>query len=160
MTARPFMDRTRNVTGFAHGRWDDYSDVADGGLAETEAFEDALQVRKVAQPDGLAVDYRCNDLMPHGFVVEWPELAAIASGMSPSDPRLQINPHWAIAYDESNRPFPNYVGQGSCKCRFPVAIEITREEANRAMMQHKEFVRQDARMPRLYQALKALGAAR
>ena len=44
MSNIPFMDRTRHVQGFAHGRWDDYSDVPDGGLAETDAFNDAISV--------------------------------------------------------------------------------------------------------------------
>lgn len=159
MTHIPFMDRTKHVQGFAHGRWDDYADVPDGGLAETEAFGDALQVHKTATPDGLAIDFRCNDLQPHGYTVEWPELVALANGMSPSDPRLRVDPQWAIAY-EDNRPFANYVGAGSCKCKWPVAVEITREEAARALLQYKDLVRRDARAGQVYGQLKQLGVIR
>ena len=159
MSNIPFMDRTRHVQGFAHGRWDDYSDVPDGGLAETDAFNDALQVHKTATPDGLAIDFRCNDLLPHGYTVEWPELVALANGLSPSDPRLRIDPQWAISY-ENNRQFPNYIGGGSCRCKSPVAVEITREEAYRALMQYKDLVARDARAGQVYGLLKQLGVIR
>lgn len=103
-----YVPRGRNVQGFDPDRHDAYDDIADGGLAEGEAFDDAFTVSKKLGPNGLSISYVDNDNQRAAYTVEWSELAALAAGQNPSDPRIGL-PGWAMVRDEHGRPFPTYV---------------------------------------------------
>lgn len=151
MSNRPFIPRNQGL-GEWNQKWDDYRDVADGGLAETDAFSAATNVHKTLNDQGLNVEYYENDSEPVGYTVTWPELMCLAEGMNPSDPDIQVDPGWVMDRDPlSGMVFPWYRATNH---KSPVKVFISPQEATEALGGVAAQLQQDPNMVRIYQRIK------
>ena len=151
MSNGSYMPRQRGIDGW-DTRWDDFNDVADHGLSDTDAARSVFTVRKEPRPDGLLISYVDNDNARRSYVVDWPELIALAGGQNPSDPRLNAGQGWRMVNSEG-RVFPTFIPPGAPNS--PVMVEIERGEAY-ALVQ--KFRNVWTRIPAAVQMAQAVSA--
>lgn len=152
---RNFVPRGRNTQGWEEGM-DEYNDIPDDGLAGTEAFESAMNVGKKLTPDGLKIEFVDNDNRQFAYTVTWSELAALAAGQNPSDPRIGID-GWRMVADDDGSRFPCWVHRNDYfEGRAHPKIEV--HEANGYLQQGaaRGFLARDPHFPRVRAAIKAI----
>jgi len=133
MSNGSYMPRQRGIDGW-DTRWDNFNDVADDGLSATAAAQNVFSVHKEVRPDGLLISYVDNDNARRAYVVEWPELIALAGGQNPSDPRLNAGHGWRVV-NVDGRVFPAFVPQGAPTSA--VMVEIERGEAHGLVQKYR-----------------------
>lgn len=134
---------------------DTFEDVPDGGLADTDAYRAAMHIEQALHPDGLLVRGGCSSCSKaFAFVITWPELTALAYGVSPSDPRIQADPHWRISPVGRGRQAPVL---RICNCTHPGEILVERSEATNALEQGREYAASSGEARAVYARIKQAG---
>lgn len=139
MSNRNYASRARGIPDW-DDRWDRFDDVPDGGLAETEAAGAVFNVRKKTVPEGISIFYIDNNNHQISYVVTWPEVAALAAGQNPSDPRIAASGGWKMANDEDGM-FPYFEHPNASKDSAKPRIEV--HEAKAALQGGQKYWARD-----------------
>lgn len=131
-------------------------------LGGTEAAELVNSVVESITAEGVAYEHHCNCGWKQNVTVTWSEMGAIAYGILPSDPTLNITEtRWL--FDQPSQSF--YPEIPCSKCTYEKRkLLIDREEAGRRLDSARKIGldRNDPMMPRVYafaQRLKQAAAA-
>ena len=103
--SRSFVPRGKTVQGF-ESHMDGYDDIPDGGLAETDAYSQAVTVSRDLLPEGLRISFVDNGNRQIAYIIEWSELACLAYGQNPA---VFAGGNWAMVRDDDGSVFPCFV---------------------------------------------------
>ena len=126
-----YSSRAKGVADW-DDKWDPFDDIADGGLADTDAARAVFNVRKKVVRDGISIFYVDNNNVQISYTITWPEVAALAFGQNPSDPRIQAAQGWAMAQD-AHGPFPYFQHPNAFRDGAKPRIDV--QEAKNALTQ-------------------------
>lgn len=156
MTNGSYASRSKGIQDW-DDKWDPFDDVGDGGLAETDAARAVFSVRKKIVRDGISIFYIDNDNNEISYVVTWPEVAALAAGQNPSDPRIQAGQGWFMAQD-SGGPFPYFSHPRACRDGAKPKIEV--HEARGALQAGQKYWSGDRSTARVIAICRQLAGGR
>lgn len=147
--------RFRQFQGEYDPAFDDYQE--EGGLAATEGAAAARTAQKRNTRDGLELGGVCDCNSPIGLTVSWAELAAIAGGTIPSDPRFgplgDSNWRWSQTLPGGCEP------TNACKlrnCEASIAIDASDAMSALRAAAAANLLDQDRKFQQVRQIVKAI----
>jgi len=125
------------------------------GLGGTAAAARITQVRETIVPEGQHLIYHCNCGSQVSMVIAWPEVAMMAHGLAPDDPRFRqfqlTTDAWRVV--DQGRFSPQLPCPRSCGKQNQLIVSKT--DAERALNQglRNGFVQRSPAYPRIQAAL-------